>query len=304
MILPILHGRADGPFLTAWTFPPTLTLGLLFAAALYGLALRAARRAGRPTPPSWQVGSYYAGLLTTAVALLGPLDTWNDELFFLHMAQHLVLIQVAAPLLLLGRPVQVILRGLPARRTKAVLGGVLRRRVSRWVLTALTHPAVAFVLFNASMVLWHLPSLYNAALENDLVHDLEHAFFFGTALIYWWAIIEPVPRHHKLKLHWALVSLFFSMIIGSAVGAILTLADNPVYAYYVGAPRVWGLSVMDDQQIGGLLMWVVGGLVYSGIMLGMFIAALNRDAEPEDTSDEVEAAEEWAAEPRHFSRPA
>lgn len=291
MILPILHGGGGGPFLTSWNVEPAVAAGLVLAAGAYAIALRRTRETGRPVPPQWQVVAYYGGLVSVLIALLGPLDTFNDEYFFLHMLQHLVLMQVAAPLILLGRPVQVFLRGLAPRYEKPILRAVLRPRGTRWALTLLSTPLVGFVLFNASMIVWHIPAFYDAALVNDRVHDLEHLSFFATGLLFWWPIIDPVPRHHKAPVPWALGMIFFSMLIGSALGAVLTLASGVIYPFYLTAANPWGISALTDQQIGGLIMWVGGGLIYMGILLGMLALFLNRETAAAETHEWAEANE-------------
>ncbi|MBX6342598.1 MAG: cytochrome c oxidase assembly protein, partial [Thermomicrobiaceae bacterium] len=292
MLLPILHGTANGPFLTAWTFSPAIVLGLLVAAVGYGLALRQLRRAGRREPPVWQPLCFYGGLLSLAVALLGPLDTFNDELFSLHMAQHLVLVQVAAPLLLLGQPVQLLLRAVPARRSRPVLRAVLRPGPIRWVLTALTNGVVAFLLFNGAMIIWHVPAFYDAALRSDAVHEFEHITFLVTALLYWWPIIAPVPRHHRLSPIAAMGSLFFTMSVSTAIGAILTLANSVLYPFYLTAAHPWGLTAETDQQIAGLIMWVGSGLLYFGVLLAMMIHTFGfEDREAEEA--QAAAASQW-----------
>lgn len=291
MLLPILHSGYSGPFLAAWSFDPIPVIGLLLAAFLYGLALQHAEQAGRRLPPTWQIACYYLGLVSVAIALVGPLDVFNDELFFLHMSQHLMLMQVSAPLILLGRPVQVFLRGLPPSRSGPVLKAVLRPSGVRWFLNGITNPLVAFFLFNGVMIFWHLPKFYDAALEDGPLHDFEHLCFFVTALIYWWALIDPVPRHHKLPTLWALASLFFTMIVGSALGAILTLSKTVIYPFYLNVYHPWGLSALVDQQIGGLIMWVGGGLLYTLILLVILAKALNLDEE------ETERAEAMGAPP-------
>ena len=302
MVLPLFHAtEVNVPFPLAWSFDPVVFVGLAAAAVLYALACRRADAAGRRTPPGRQVAAYYAGLAAVAFALLGPLDAFNDESFAIHMAQHLTLMQIAAPLILLGRPVQVFLRGVSPRRSGPVLRAVLGRRAVRAALTALTHPVVAFLLFNGSVVFWHLPAFYDAALRNDTVHEVEHLAFFGFALVFWWAIIEPVPRHHRLPLPWALATIFFSGVVATAIGAVLTLASSVVYPYYLNVTNPWGLSALADQQIAGLTMWVGGGLLYGAILLGMLMAALNRQAAEDD---ELVPAEALPGDPQHLSRPA
>lgn len=281
MLLPVLHADVSGPFLTAWTFEPVPAVGLVLAAGGYGLALRRVRRTSR-RPPAWYAYAYYAGLLSIFLALMGPLDAFNNESLFLHMLQHLILLQIAAPLILLGQPVQLVLRAVSPQRSGTILRPLLRRRGVRWALSVMTHPSVTFSLFSGFLIFWHVPRLYDLAVTNDTIHNLEHLSFLTTALLYWWPIIEPVPRHHKLRLGWSLASIFLTSLFGEALGAILTLAGHVIYPVYLSTPHLWGLSPLDDQELAGLAMWVGGGLLYMAILLGMLINALSHDDEPAD----------------------
>jgi len=280
--LPLLYGAARGPFLTAWSFDVPLVAGLALAAAGYGLLLRRGRAAGRPVPAGWRAGAYAAGLVAVGLALLGPIDAFDDDVFFLHMLQHLLLTQVAPPLLLLGQPLAVLFRGLPPRWTRRIA----RRRGLRALLGGLTQPLVALLLFNATLVIWHAPALYDAAVRHDQVHDLEHLTFFVLALGYWWRIVSPTPRHHRLAVPWLIGSLFATMMVGTALGAVLTLSSDVIYPAYLQATNPFGIAPLVDQQLGGLLIWIVGGAIYSAIALGTLVSHLSLAVEPD---------EEWAA---------
>jgi cytochrome c oxidase assembly factor CtaG len=239
---------------------------------LRALVLRGARR-----PPLWQPLAFYLGLASAAIALLGPLDLYNDELLTMHMLQHLVLVQVTAPLLLLGRPVQVVLRGLPPQRVGDVTRAVLRPKWVRAALTALTAPLVVTMLHNGALVFWHFPRFYEASLYDDLVHELQHLSFFGTALLFWWPIIEPVPRHHKLPTLWAIAAVFATLVVSMSIGAIITLADRPIYPFYASVSMPWGLNALTDQQIAGLAMWVGGGFLYMGAIVALLAGWLREE---------------------------
>lgn len=278
VLLPLLHGQAAGPLWAAWNWNPPVLVSLLVAALVYGAALRTLRRRGRLRPPAWQPLAFYAGLASAAVALLGPLDLFNDELLTMHMLQHLVLIQVTAPLVLLGRPVQLVLRAMPPERVGAVLRVVLRPAWVRAILTVLTAPLTVTLLANAALVFWHFPRFYEAALYSDLVHELEHASFFGTALLFWWPIIDPVPRHHKLPALWSIAAIFATLVVSMSIGAIITLADRVLYPFYADVPMPWGLVALTDQQVAGLIMWVGGGFLYMGAILTL-LARWLRDEE-------------------------
>jgi cytochrome c oxidase assembly factor CtaG len=304
MFLPLLHiGNYNGPFLLAWNFDPLVTIGLIVSAVGYYWALRRVREAGRYEHPTWQVLCFYGGLLTIALALLGPFDMYNDDVFTFHMIQHMILIQATAPLLLFGRPVQLALRAISPKDSGPVLRTVLRPSGVRAVLTFLTNPVVAFFLFNGAVVLWHFPQFYDAALVNETVHVIEHMTFLGVALLYWWPMIDPIPRHHKMKRTWAVVSVFFSMMISSnGLGAILTLADSVLYTPYLSNPNPFGWDPHSDQQMGGLLMWVGGGLIWLFVALGIIIRILqleNRKVEKQQAAwDALADSGDWDEGPR------
>ena len=175
--------------LSNWTLDPS--------ARLRGdrrLPVLAGRR-GRPSrdPRQWlRTVSFVAGLATIVVALDSPLDTYADELFWVHMTQHILLLTVAPPLILLGRPWPRMWRALPLQ-TRTTVGRTIAR--ARWTapLRALARPAPAWVLFNATIVVWHIPALYNATLTSRPVHNLEHAMFFFTGLLFWARVVDPGP---------------------------------------------------------------------------------------------------------------
>jgi putative membrane protein len=293
MLLTLLHGFYDGPFLLAWEFDPFVTTGLIAASAVYWWAWRKVRASNGPQPPTWYAWVYAAGIFTLAFSLLGPLETYNASLFSLHMTQHLVIMQISTPLLLLGRPAHLILRALPPQKTKRTIGFAFGKSKVRYAIIAITGPIIAFLLFSVNLGLWHLPIFYDAAVQNDWIHHLQHLLFAGFALIYWWIIIDPIPRHHRLPEGWAIGSIFLSMMIGSGIGAILTLSSTVLYPTYALATNPWGLSPLVDQQIGGLIMWVGSFLLYMGVAIFLAAKFLKRDEE--QATQAVSAAPEQTA---------
>lgn len=275
----LLHGNHEGTFLLAWHFEPFVTLVLLGVTCTYYWAWLRVRETSEREVPSWFPWSFGAGIATLAFSLLGPLEAYNEQLFSLHMAQHLVLLQIAAPLILLGRPVQLVLRALPPRTTKRTVRFVFGRGMMRYLVLALTAPVTAFLLFNINIGFWHVPQFYDASVRDNLVHNLQHVMFAGTAMLYWWTIIDPVPRHHKLPEFWSLASVFLSMMIGSIIGAILTLSSTVLYPVYLEALNPWGWSPLLDQQVGGLIMWVGSMVLYFVVMGVLAIQIMNRDEE-------------------------
>lgn len=199
--------------------------------------------------PARRVSSFAGALTVLFLALNGPLHNLSDTyLFSAHMAQHLLLTLVFPPLLLYGTPAPVV-RPLLRPRWVTALG--------RFV----TKPLAAAILFTAPIVLWHVPALYEAALRNHNLHIVQHLVFLTTAVIMWWPVLSPVPELPRLPHLLQMLYLFLLGIPMSITGALITLSDRVLYPFYAAAPRVGGLSPLDDQQIGGLLMWVLGGLM-------------------------------------------
>jgi putative membrane protein len=240
------------------------------AAALgYGFAYQAAARAGRAIPAEWRVTSYFAGLAALGFGLLGPLDEWSDVLFSAHMAQHLLITLVAPPLIVLGQPSRVLLRGLPAVARRTLLRRTIGRPGVVRALGGLSHPLSLALAANGSMLFWHLPPLYSAALRNELVHELEHGCFFASGLLFWWMLAGPeLPRAHRLSSTTALVLLFSTWMAGDLLGATLTLSSTLLYPDYALTPKPASLTALDDQRLGGLVMWVGAGLLYAAVMVG------------------------------------
>lgn len=286
MFLPLLHaGASHGSWALAWSADPFLLTLLAAAVLVYVLSYRSAALFGRPLPPSWQVVAYLGGLSTLALALLGPFDHYNGVLFSVHMVQHLLLMLVAAPLLVLGRPVQVILHGLPRRYRRILLRHTAARRGFRRAISAITHPASIFVLYNGSFVIWHLPRLYQAAVLNEHIHEMEHAAFFATALLFWWVLIDPLPMRKRISVTAAVLLLFATWMASDLLCATITLARSPIYPVYTETVKPWGLSAYTDQRIGGAIMWAVGGIYYAVVTVAMLAVPYMRHR----TSSEMSA---------------
>ena len=268
MTFPPLHATADtGAWLWAWHLDPVLVPLLTAAAIGYIIAYRAVSRSGRRAFPAWRAAVYLAGLAALATALLGPPDHFNGILFSVHMVQHLLLMLVAAPLLVLGRPVTLILRSLPPRARRRLVGAMLGYRPVRGVLTSLTHPIVVLVLYNGSFVVWHLPSLYQAAVVDPLVHEVEHASFFLTALLFWQVLIDPRPWRRPLSTEAAVLLLFTTWMASDLLCATVTLSSRLLYPVYASEPKPWGLTPLSDQQLGGAIMWAAGGILYAALLV-------------------------------------
>jgi putative membrane protein len=183
------------------------------------------------------------------------------------MTQHILLVMVAAPLILLGLPAPFMRPLIQNARLKAGLA---------W----LTHPFVAFMLYNLTLIAWHAPALYDAALRNRFIHDLEHAMFFYTAVLSWWPLLSPVRELPRLSYPAQMLYIFLIAIPGGILGAVLVFADTIFYPTYAAAPRLWGLTALADQQAAALVMMVPGKAIYLIALTVVFFIWFNQEDEP------------------------
>lgn len=253
----------------SWGWRPEVLLILVTLASAYAAGWWRLREMGhRELARGWRLGLYLIGLGAVAVALLSPVDHLAHELLTAHMVQHLLLMMIAAPLLLLGNPLPACLWGLP-RRARRALGRLLTRNAPfRKVLWAATLMPVAWLLFVVNLWLWHLPAAYQAALRDHLIHDVEHVAFFGTALLFWWPIVEPAPRlHERIPRGFAIVYLLAATGQNTLLSALIALPERVLYPYYEASRLPFSLSPLDDQAMAGGLMWSMGHMYLIPILL-------------------------------------
>lgn len=246
-----------GDVLTAWKIDPAPLLGVAVAGLAYAAVLLRLRRT-RPRagwPPS-RVAAFATGLLVLLVALSGPPDPLSNNSLTAHMVQHLLIQLVAAPLLLLGGPVSLLLRASPRWLPRRTLARVLHSRPVRLI----SYPPVTFMLFAAVLVGSHLPPVYNAALEREWVHYLEHGAYLVTALLFWWPAIGADPAPRRLTHPVRMLYLLLAMPVMAFLGMAIATADRVLYPYYATHPPPWGMSPLADQHMAGTLMWVAGML--------------------------------------------
>src|SRR2546428_375315 len=233
-----------------WNFEPSVVLGITFLAALYAASSLRRRHPGEPAPTRAQVVYFMLALLGLVVALVSPLDDLADHyLLSMHMVQHLLLTLVIPPLLLLSTPAWM-------------LRPLLSVPLAAPVLRRLTAPVSAYLLFNGVFAGWHAPALYELTLSNEAVHVLEHLMFMATAFLAWMPIVSPLPELPRLPYPAMVLYLFLQSVIPTVLGGLITFADGVLYPTYASAPRVWGMSALEDQQWGGLIMWIPGAFVY------------------------------------------
>jgi putative membrane protein len=211
-----------------------------------------------------------------AVALLSPLGTLGETVFWGHMVQHLVLVIVAAPLLVLGAPLLPWLWALRPRARRGLGAWWRRARVLPALAALLTTPLVAWGLHTGVLWLWHLPAAYEAALSDDRWHALEHASFLGTACLFWWVVLQPAGRR-RLSRGMAVLYVVTTGMQGGLLGALLTFAGRPFYPVQSAGAAEWGLSTLGDQQLAGLIMWLPAGLAYLAAAGTLFVLWLQAE---------------------------
>ena len=255
-----IHGLADlahAYTIDAWVLLPMTTLAVLYVRGYVTLARHAqrARAAVRA-----RAAAFAGGMLALALALIWPLDALAGAALSAHMAQHVMMTAVAAPLLVASAPLVTGLWALPAPWRHAV-GSLGRRFVLGDSRNLLTLPVVAWGFYTAMLWTWHMPGPYQAALADDALHTLEHAAFLLGALLVWWAVLQSV-RATSFGLGTGVFLLFATGLQEGLLGALLTFSNRTLYPAYEAAPGLWGISALEDQQLAGVLMWVPGGAIY------------------------------------------
>ncbi len=260
-----------------WSWRPEILLPLSVLLALYGVGWWRLRSQSRLLVPTWRLVSWFAGIGAVGVALLSPVAGLADDLFFVHMVQHLLVIKVAAPAVLLADPLPIVLWGLPAA-ARVLLGRLLARRAPlRAAWQALTWMPVAWLTYALTLWLWHLPAAYEAALTHRLLHDAEHLAFFGAGLLFWWPVIAPAPHlrprvHHGARIVYLVLATFQE----AGLGLVLTVVPWVLYPSYALAPRVLALTAEQDQTWGGIVMWGAGGAIGMLVVLALLFRLLGR----------------------------
>lgn len=253
-----------------WGWDPGSWIGLLASAWLYVVGLnRLWRSAGRGHGVKpWEAACFAAGWLSIAFALVSPLHPWGQVLFSVHMTQHEILMLVAAPLMVLGRPMVVFLRALPPRWSNR-LAYISNRSWWKTIWGTISNPFAAWLIGGAVLWIWHIPALFDWTLRNEFVHALQHIFFFASALLFWWAIIHV--KDHLMGYGAAILYMFTTALHSGLLGALMTFSRSAWYPSYMTTTQAWGMTPLQDQQIGGLIMWIPAGVVY--ILAGLALTA-------------------------------
>jgi len=271
---------------SAWTVDPGPIVLIAVATVIYGVRFRQARAAAgahanhqavlyarRHEAPRWRAVCFAAAVLAAATALISPVDRLGEQVFTMHMVQHLLLLDVAPILGILGLT-RVILR--PA--TRRVMA--LERAAG-----PLAHPVFAGLLYIATMAVWHIPALYDAALEHAAVHVLEHGSFALAGALYWWHLLSPIPSRHRLTGMGPVIYMVGTKIGVGLLGIVITFAPDALYAFYENRGDVWGMTPATDQQVAGALMAVEQSLVMGAALAWLFIRMLGESQRTDERGE-------------------
>jgi putative membrane protein len=257
--------------LLSWDLRLEVIIVLALAGFLYSLGWWRLRKRSRvhQNRNRWRAGAawrpvlYISAILLLAIALMSPIDVLGGQLLTMHMVQHLLLVMIVPPLLLLANPLPFLLWGSPYEVRTGVSRLLSPNAKFRYYLRRTTGPGLVWLMFVIVYWGWHDPNAYNLALQSDFVHDLEHLTFFLVSMLFWWHVIGAGPRIHRpLSPAGRFVYVLTAIPPNMLAGLAIVFATGPIYSYYEAMPRIWGLSVMEDQQIGGVIMWVPGSMMY------------------------------------------
>lgn len=262
----MLAAAAVTPGFWDWSLDPPLVLVLVFA-VLYAIGDRRTVTPARAKHARrLQRACFYGGLAVLVIALASPLDALSEQLFWVHMIQHVLLLVVAAPLIVLARPWTRLWRALALdlRRPLARgLGVSERTRRLRGASRALGTPAAGFLAFSVVLLAWHVPALFDATLRSTTLHALEHTLFLLTAVMFWKHVIDSPPLHAPLSSVQRVAYLVGAMVVSWVLAIVLALAPDPLYGFYAHeATRPGGISALTDQQIAAGVMWVPGSITF------------------------------------------
>jgi len=263
---------------TSWTFDWTALVSVVVLVVLYAIGWRRARRSDRHPPGLWRLLLFAGGIVTILVALVSPLDSLGDQLMVMHMVQHMLLLDIAPILLILGLT-KVLLRPV-TRRLQAV-----ERRAGY-----LAHPAFAVILYAAVLWLWHVPALYDKAQGNGLIHAMEHTTFFIVGSIYWWHVLSPIRNRQRLAGLGPVGYMAGGKLLVGLLGVALAFAPTVIYSFYAHQPSYWGITPLEDQMMAGLVMALEQSIVMGIALVVLFMQMLNESERTAQRKERFEIA--------------
>jgi putative membrane protein len=254
--------QAAQAILQSWSFPPYITAINLLTLVIYFRGWRTLHAAMPERFKVWRLASFFGGVAILEIALASPIDTFDPFLLTTHMLQHMLLMMVVPPLILLSDPAIPLLHGMPLWASRHVAGPILTWAPLQGLGRRLTNPATAWLLMAVTMLGWHIPAAYQLALRSPGWHECEHACFLSVSLLFWWPVIQPWPSRAQWP-RWTIpVYLLLADFVNSALSAFLAFSDRVLYPWYAAVPRLGGISAQADQAAAGVSMWVIGSFAF------------------------------------------
>ncbi len=268
--------------LASWSMPPYFTAALIIAALIYLRGFRPMHARMPARFPHWRCAAFLGGLFAMLIAIASPMAAFDDLLLQVHMAQHMLLMFAAPPLLWLGAPQIPMLRGLPRVIVRRILAPLLKSRTVGAIARIMAHPAACWLALAAATWIWHAPGPYQLALRSERWHELEHWCFSAAAALFWWPVVQPWPSRGRWP-RWSMVPyLLLADLQNTVLSALLTFSDRVIYPYYESVPRVAGVSALNDQIAAGVIMWVPGSLFFlvPAVMIIFNLLAVRNAVDP------------------------
>jgi len=252
----------DQAALQSWSAPLGVELALCFTVLVYARGWSSLRATFLNLISVGRLAAFVVGIVSLWIAIGSPMEAFDDMSPSVHMVQHLLLMAIAPPLILLGAPALPLLHGLPRSITRNVVGPILRWRAVKCSGRFATHPAICWLAATAALVGWHVPAVFELALRSEWLHELEHACFFSAGLLFWWPVVQPWPST-AIWSRWSMpLYLFCATLPCDVLSGFLAFCDRVVYSSYASAPRIFDLSPLQDQECAAALMWVFVTVIF------------------------------------------
>jgi putative membrane protein len=246
----------------SWSAPLGLDLVLALTVLVYARGWFRLRSAFPGLISVRRLVAFCGGVAIVWVAIGSPLNAFDDASLTVHMVQHLLLMAIAPPLILLGAPALPLLHGLPLWLSRGIVGPVLRWGWVKWLGRFLTRPAITWLAAGLALIVWHIPAVFELALRLQWLHEVEHACFLGAGLLFWWPVVQPWPSIASSP-RWIIpLYLFCATLPCDALSGFLVFCDRVVYSSYLSAPRVFNISPLQDQQCAAALMWACTTIIF------------------------------------------
>jgi putative membrane protein len=246
----------------SWSCPVGLTFSVVLAGVLYLRGWLRLHSASVNAIPSWRAGSFFLGLFLIWLAVGSPLAAFDEELLTVHMVQHLLLMTVAPPLILVSAPVMPLLHALPRKFLQSILGPLFRSPTMQGIGGVLSQPVFCWLAAAAALLGWHVPAAFTLGLQSEAWHAVEHACFLGSGFLFWWPVVQPWPSVPRWPRWSMLVYVFLATLPCDILSAFLAFCDRVVYTVYLSTPKRFVISALEDQQCAGALMWTCVTIVY------------------------------------------